>query len=202
MDELITRAGSFGVYQRGILAIVGYISALCGFTQFMTVFNNAVPKFVCTLKNNISTSSYHLPLTTCDAYLNFTVSGTDSPYQCAFSTEFYGQTIVSEWYLICDKIKLANLPATIYQIGALSSIVSGFLSDRYGRRKLCLLMSAILFTNMLICELLQMDSFGLAWNIQYILYGITQFVAGMSVYSLGKLNSKKIKNIFCTKTIY
>jgi OCT family organic cation transporter-like MFS transporter 4/5 len=183
MDDLINRAGSFGIYQRSLLSIVGFVSALCGFTQFMTVFNNAVPKFNCTLSSDLTAP---LPSETCEIFFNTTTSlqlGLDSPYQCSFSAE-YGHTTVSEWHLICDRIGLATLPATLYQTGALSSFIVGFLSDRYGRKKLCICMSTILFTNILVCEVLQRQDVGLAWYARFLVYSLSQFVLGLTVHSL------------------
>lgn len=182
MDEIIKKSGEFGRYQTVMLLIIGYASALCGFTQYMSVFNNAVPEFDCFQVN----STIILPQT-CEIFNNITKSNKldQNPiFECHYSKEFYGKTIVNQWDLICDKISLAGLTQSMYQVGAVSAFFVGYLSDMYGRKKVCLLISILLTLNMIICELFQLDAFGFN-NLQlYVLYLITQFVSGFTIFSL------------------
>ncbi|XP_075984956.1 organic cation/carnitine transporter 2-like [Anticarsia gemmatalis] len=51
-----------------------------------------------------------------------------------YFTEF-GNTIISQWDLICDRAWMANLTQTLNMFGVLlGSILFGFVADRYGRR--------------------------------------------------------------------
>jgi hypothetical protein len=130
MDDLIERCGSFGLYQKCLLGLIGSITSLCGFTQFSSVFNNAIPKLYCRQKN----STENFLSNTCEIFSNITLSkanNIDSPYQCQYDTKYYEKTIVNEWDLVCDKTSLVNLTQTIFMVGALSSFCTGYLSDRY-----------------------------------------------------------------------
>ena len=118
MDEIIETCGEFGRFQKLLLVIMGSVTGLCGFTQFMSVFNTASPDLMCKQKNE---DNYYLPTNTCDIFMNISQSvGQNSPYECSFSKEYYGKTIVNEWNLVCDRIPMANLTQTFYQIGSLS----------------------------------------------------------------------------------
>ena len=133
MDELIEKVGSFGRYQKGLLVIIGSVTAMNGLTQFMSVFNNAVPNQLCRYKEP---NSSYLP-NTCEIYKNISTSnlnGYDSPFECHYDTTHYGRTIVTEYDLICDKLYLASLTQTLYMIGSMTSFFTGFLSDKFGRK--------------------------------------------------------------------
>lgn len=128
MDKLIEECGSFGIYQKALLGLIGSITALCGYSQYSSVFNNAIPKLFCKEKDQVEYS-----LGTCDLFTNISLSrenSVDSPYECKYDNTIYGKTTVNEWDLICDKISLVNLTQTVFMIGALSSFITGYLSDK------------------------------------------------------------------------
>ena len=134
MESLIERVGSFGRFQKMILFVIGPVASLSGLVAFSSVFNNAAPKLLCKPRN----SNHTLSSNTCEILLNLTRSENDlieAAYECYYDTYYYGTTIVTEWNLICDKIHLASLTQTIYMLGAASSIIVGYFSDRYGRKK-------------------------------------------------------------------
>lgn len=56
-------------------------------------------------------------------------------YECEFDRTYFGNTIVTEWELICDRGYLASLTQTVFLIGTLSTFLVGYFSDVYGRRK-------------------------------------------------------------------
>ncbi|XP_047515957.1 organic cation transporter protein-like isoform X1 [Pieris napi] len=74
--------------------------------------------------------------------MNFTCSGNDEfNSKCTNCTEYkydhsvFGETIVSQWDLVCDREWLKNATQTIFMLGILvGNMVFGHLSDRYGRR--------------------------------------------------------------------
>lgn len=90
MDELIEKCGSFGKYQKMLLGIIGYVTAVNGLYQYMTVFNNAIPQLICNPKPSLS-PHYIQDFSTesCDAFRNISLSkelGYDSPYECHYDT--------------------------------------------------------------------------------------------------------------------
>nr|XP_021324940.1 solute carrier family 22 member 4 isoform X2 [Danio rerio] len=105
-----------------------------------------------------------------------------------YSADVYHSTIVSEWDLVCDsewRVPLAS--STLYMGYLLGSIVSGQLSDRFGRKK-------VLFGSLAAEALLMFaQSFSPSWLIFCVLYFfigafqislyITAFVLGNEVLS-------------------
>lgn len=188
MDELIEKVGSFGKYQKALLIIIGSVTAMNGLTQFMSVFNNAVPKQLCAYKQNnslINNGSY-LP-NSCEIFKNISLSklyDQDSPFECQYDTTHYDKTIVTEYDLICDRLYLASLTQTLYMIGSMVSFFTGFLSDRHGRKFVCFIMSLLLCVSIVTSEAFQVKYFNFTVDVRYTVYLISQFILGFTVYSL------------------
>ena len=52
-----------------------------------------------------------------------------------YDMSFIGRTIISEWSLVCDKFFLGSVVEMCFLAGAaIGSVVSGYISDQYGRR--------------------------------------------------------------------
>jgi OCT family organic cation transporter-like MFS transporter 4/5 len=53
----------------------------------------------------------------------------------SYDTSFYESSIITEWDLVCDKSWLVSFSQSSYMIGMMvSTILFGYLSDKYGRR--------------------------------------------------------------------
>lgn len=62
------------------------------------------------------------------------------------SSDNLGNTWTSEWNLVCDKENLKNVAEMFFLVGvATGGIISGFLSDKFGRRTM-LFISVVLQT--------------------------------------------------------
>ena len=186
MDDLIEKVGSFGRYQKALLFIIGSVTGMNGLTQFMSVFNNAVPKLLCKHKQFNSTEDLYLP-NSCEIFQNLSLSKAnnyESPYECHYDTTYYGRTIITEYDLICDRLYLASLTQTLYMIGSMTSFFTGFFSDRIGRRLVCFFMSLLLCVSIFASEIFQIKYFGFTVSVRYMAYLISQFILGFTVYSL------------------
>lgn len=92
MDALIEKCGSFGKYQKMLLGIIGYVTAVNGLYQYMTVFNNAIPQLICNPKLNYSllVGQEFSPLSdSCEVFSNISLSkekDIESPYECHYDT--------------------------------------------------------------------------------------------------------------------
>lgn len=186
MERLIEKTGSFGLFQKMLLLVIGPVAGLSGIVAFSSVFNNAMPKIFCKQKDTDLYSNGEFLSNVCEIMSNITLSKnlTELPYECHYDTEYYGITIVTEWNLICDKIYLASLTQTTYMLGSLSSIIVGYFSDKYGRKKICLIMASMLSLSLILCEVLQYDYFNLSVQSRYLVYLASQFIVGFSQYGL------------------
>lgn len=120
MENLVEKVGGFGRYQKLTLVLVGTISSLAALTTYSLVFNNAYPKFICQKKTDLSQmdTEIHQSNDACSIWKNLTTyqGANEFPYTCNFDTEFYGNTIVTEWDLQCDKIYLSSLTQTMFMV--------------------------------------------------------------------------------------
>ena len=92
--------------------------------------------------------------------------------QWSYDKSFYQSSIISEWDLVCDKSWLASFSQSSYMIGMMvSTILFGFLSDKYGRRPVIMIGIVI--------EILA----GLSSAFSYSIY---QFLASRFFLSLGQ----------------
>lgn len=121
MDSLLEKVGGFGLFQKKILLMTSLYSTMVAYVTFMSVFNNARPKLEC---YNVADPNITLDeADSCDAWENIN----QSVYQCQYNKTYYGESIVTEWDLICrpQKIFLAQLTKTLFMIGAMCSFFSG-----------------------------------------------------------------------------
>lgn len=83
MDELIEKCGSFGIYQKILLFIMGSVTAMEGYTQFISVFNTARPEISCHHRTNQSLNLLNI----CQVFENITESkanNAESPFECLY----------------------------------------------------------------------------------------------------------------------
>lgn len=112
MDELIERCGSFGKYQKILLGIIGYITAVNGLLQFLSVFNNAVPQLTCHLKSSHllhPDKQEFYQLDSCDVFANISLShgqSIETPYECEYDTSKLKMKLLFKVHLMISPFKL------------------------------------------------------------------------------------------------
>ncbi|XP_067279417.1 solute carrier family 22 member 4 [Pseudorasbora parva] len=115
----------------------------------------------------------------------------------SYSTEIYHSTIVSEWDLVCDSEWMVPFTTSTLYMGYLfGSLVSGQLSDRFGRKK-------VLFTSLAAEALLILaQSFSRSWLLFCLLYffiGTFQISLYITAFVLGsEVLSKSLRVLFTT----
>ena len=86
------------------------------------------------LKNLPSTATdYHKKCTMLNGNLSLPLKPCDQGW--VFDMKKYGQTLSVELELVCEKFHLRALTQNVYSAGAAGSLLTGLLSDRWGRRK-------------------------------------------------------------------
>uniref|UniRef100_A0A3B4G421 Solute carrier family 22 member 5-like n=1 Tax=Pundamilia nyererei TaxID=303518 RepID=A0A3B4G421_9CICH len=114
-----------------------------------------------------------------------------------YSKEIYQSTIVTEWDLVCDnqwKVPFASSSLFVgYLIG---SLVSGQLSDRFGRKKVVFMSLGVQ------CLSVLLQSFSHSWRmfcIMYLWVGASQISLYISAFVLGtEVLSKTMRVLFTT----
>lgn len=113
MDKILNEINGFGKYQKVLLVLIGLMSSLDAMAIYATVFIAAKPKLMCKIKDSNSTEYLS---NTCEVWSNLTKAkelNINSSYECDWDTEYYGQTIINEWNLICDRVYLVSLTQVI-----------------------------------------------------------------------------------------
>lgn len=90
--------------------------------------------------------------------------------------------------LICEKSFLRGLTQSVYLVGGLFSLSSGFISDKFGRKKTLLSLTLTLTCVYVVSELAQFKMFNLSMLSRYIIYTLGQFLIGClqkSLYCVG-----------------
>ena len=105
MDGVFKQVGAFGLYQKGIVCIIGAMSALASMSEFASVFIVAKAKLICHPKGNSSGGPMNetfscsiwrnLSVSIVDVTLNQSINNRASaspglPFECAFDTTYYG----------------------------------------------------------------------------------------------------------------
>ncbi|KAM9788586.1 uncharacterized protein ACB057_013132 [Neosynchiropus ocellatus] len=114
-----------------------------------------------------------------------------------YSQEIYKSTIVTEWDLVCDdQWKVPFTSSTLFVGYLLGSLISGQLSDRFGRKKVVFISLAA----QALAVLLQ--SFSYSWKmfcVTFLFVGASQISIYISAFVLGtELLSKTMRVIFTT----
>lgn len=134
--------------------------------DFYFYFQSQRQDFWCARPNNLKDIDVNIwkkltqPVDACTIinydYTNFTASnltaqiealGTHPTIQChqfEFDHSLFGNTIIAEWNLVCDRAYLPSFVEMCFLTGAaLGSVFSGWISDRFGRKH-TLMWSAII----------------------------------------------------------
>uniref|UniRef100_A0A3B5LI38 Major facilitator superfamily (MFS) profile domain-containing protein n=1 Tax=Xiphophorus couchianus TaxID=32473 RepID=A0A3B5LI38_9TELE len=139
--------GEWGAFQRRVFFLLSLSVVPNGLTAFSIVFLADTPDHRCALPAHLNLSAAwrnsSIPLeedairdgalvpSKCSRYKveNFCLDGWE------FDHSVYTSTIVSEWNLVCDESWKSPLTSSIFFCGVFTgSLISGQLSDRFGRK--------------------------------------------------------------------
>ncbi|XP_067884882.1 organic cation/carnitine transporter 2-like [Heterodontus francisci] len=208
-DEATAFLGEWGPYQWRIFFFLSVTIIPNGYAALSMVFLADIPQYHCRLPNssNVTTGEASfmnlnllLPMeevdgeqvySKCTRYriqiedsLNGTTHGIEPCMDgWVYSTDRYISTIVTEWDLVCDNNWKGPFTTSVFFLGVLcGSIISGQLSDRYGRK--VVLFGGIALQTIL--NLIQLAS--QSWEMFCILYffiGVGDIANYIAAFVLG-----------------
>lgn len=184
--------GSFGIYQISVFLILGLLAVVPSMVGFSYDFNIGTPDHRCRLFPNdtyetVSPAYEHfltlLPPKAkeydkkCTMFIkNSTLIKKTCDNGYVFDMKKYGETLSTELELVCDRFHLRALTQNIYSAGAAGSLLTGLLSDRWGRRKTIYLLVIILVITL---NTMQFSLYSL--NHKLLIFTICRFFQGFSI---------------------
>ncbi len=157
--------GEWGPMQRNAVIFFVLIYIVSSFQNYGVVFYSPPIDYHCKLPVGYEDRN----VSKC-----FTYDG--SSEKCAeweFDHSFYAKTMIDEFELVCDQEYYISTTKSIFQFGYLiSSILTGWMSDKYGR--------LFAFKFSIILELLGALSQALSVNIHHFL--VSRFFLGIGAY--------------------
>ncbi|XP_051939681.1 solute carrier family 22 member 7-like isoform X1 [Hippocampus zosterae] len=200
-DNILSEIGGVGKFQIRLILIqvISRITVPCHF--LLNNFMAGVPSHHCnisTLDNfNISNLTLQQKLSTgipteMDGSLSsclmfskprhphlLNISEESSIVQCqngwVYDKSDFKSTLATEWDLVCSRKGMNKATATIFFIGVmLGAPLFGYLSDRFGRRRLLLVSYLTTMTFAVLSAL----------STSYVMFGVMRFFTGMSISAI------------------
>ncbi|VVD00493.1 unnamed protein product [Leptidea sinapis] len=116
-DQITKAIGAIGRWQIWICCIVFLVKFPVAWHQMSIIFLAPPMNFTCSVNDQFDNHCE----ANCTSY--------------KYDHNVFGETIVSQWNLVCEREWLKNATQTIFMLGILvGSMLFGYLSDRFGRR--------------------------------------------------------------------
>ncbi|KAM3958932.1 organic cation transporter protein [Aphomia sociella] len=199
-DVVSSVIGNYGRWQLLITFLLAMFSFPCTFHIYLPTFTAKTTQFWCRKPENLSDLEiddwikYSQPVDACSvvvlspmnttaSILNFlhsntTVNVTNEYRSCDawdFNKSEVGETIISEWNLVCDRAYLTSLAEVVFLVGVgIGGVVGGWISDRFGRKRI--LMGMAIAQSVLAILALLVRSF-----VQYIIVRLVMGLVSVSV---------------------
>ncbi|XP_071955247.1 organic cation transporter protein-like [Antedon mediterranea] len=165
-DILVNHVGEFGRTQKLYFFLVCLTAIPCAFHSFANTFISGSPKHHCrfegALKYKDDAIECAIPWDSdkdewskCEEYKKYNITGlnSNSDFNCTsesdeetecrsgwlYDRNVYGETVVTQWDLVCDKNWMRQLGKSIVLLGKVfGAFIFGQLSDLFGRKKILL----------------------------------------------------------------
>ncbi|NP_001085967.1 solute carrier family 22 (organic anion transporter), member 7 L homeolog [Xenopus laevis] len=202
-EDVLAEVGVFGKFQISIVLILCLPRVILPLHFLLHIFISAVPPHHCAITsegklgnwsrretrllyipqesdgtfsscNRYSHPQFHLLFNSSTGQPNGSiVQGCTEGWEYDLST--FSSTTVTQWDLVCERKGLNQAAATFFFMGlTVGSIISGYLSDRFGRRK-------ILLVSFLISTVFGVMS---SFSVSYIMFSIGRFICGVGLMGM------------------
>ncbi|XP_066998646.2 organic cation transporter protein [Anabrus simplex] len=135
-DPVSQLVGEFGRWQLQLTFLLSLFNFPCTWHIFASTFQSPSVKYWCVDEPTNGSFSVHNGSST-DACLVLESNNTTRLCtQWEFDETEFGATITSQWSLVCEREGLKNVAEMTFLVGvAVGGLVSGLVSDRFGRKR-------------------------------------------------------------------
>ncbi|XP_069357934.1 organic cation transporter protein-like isoform X1 [Maniola hyperantus] len=179
-DVVSAIIGNYGRWQLLMTFLLSLFSFPCTFHIYLPTFTAKMTNFWCRRPNNLSSLplddwiNYSQPIDACyvrvlpagitaESIINNTAPILDSFQKCTewdYDRSEVGDTIISEWNLVCDQANLTVLGEVLFLVGVgVGGVIGGWISDKFGRKRILMGMmiaqSALAILSLLVQTYLQ-----------------------------------------------
>ncbi|CAF3695720.1 unnamed protein product [Rotaria sp. Silwood1] len=103
----------------------------------------------------------------------------DSCQSYVFDRQYYKDTLIEEWRMVCNRVSYRSWVQMIFFVGyMIGSILFGVLADKYGRRPIMSISFILMTFSSLLCTFAPQQSFGF-WP-SYIIFILARFLLACS----------------------
>ncbi|CAF1411978.1 unnamed protein product [Rotaria sordida] len=208
-DDVLKKCGDLGRFQLIHYFFINLVAMSAGIAGYYYVFGAAEPAHRCRLPENIwpNDSQYYPINSTHERLINNYIPKTkngknwekcirytienrnDTLVNCPngwiYDRSIFGYTFTEEANLVCSSEPIKSWLATLIQCGGFSLLIIGSLADKFGRKRLTVIVTILLLVTCLITQIL-MQWIPMTMNMKFGLLLINQFASGLtaSTFSL------------------
>uniref|UniRef100_T1IXG4 Major facilitator superfamily (MFS) profile domain-containing protein n=1 Tax=Strigamia maritima TaxID=126957 RepID=T1IXG4_STRMM len=183
LDKLLLSLGSPGRFQVILFILLCTNAYPITFNFIFITWFRTIPPHHCKIPLNDASTYQSGP---CHMYNNKTEQTEDCINGYTYS-DGYDHTIASEWDLVCDKMNLNTIAATIFFGGVMiGGLIFGTLADKFGRKPVVL---ATLYGQAILGVII-------AFSPNFIVFVILKFIQGALLQGLQSTNNSLVMEMF------
>lgn len=181
-DDILNQLNPFGRVQVWFSLCSAYLQFFLPMNSQSINFLGATPVFHCSAREGyplnesvplVEDENGEIVFSQCQEYTD--PGNSNATQDCqngwTYSQEFYGETIITEWDLVCAQSAAAETSQSVQQVGGvIGCILFGMLADRYGRRPSFL-------AALILCTI---AGIALSFSPNYVVFVIIRFFCGLS----------------------
>ncbi|XP_071845433.1 solute carrier family 22 member 21-like isoform X1 [Apostichopus japonicus] len=200
IDNLLIELKPFGFVQISFLICSAYVQFFIPLTGQSINFLAATPNHHCVLQDGFLLNQ-SIPVerngdvtrySKCEEFVDPGSPNTTQKCQAGwdYDHDVYGETIISEWDLVCDQNAAAELSQSVLQVGGLiGAFVFGLSADHYGRRP-SFLVAIFLFS---------LFGTALCFSVNFIMFVSLRFCCGFAQMATSVAFSSSISEYMIPK---
>ncbi|CAF1370142.1 unnamed protein product [Rotaria sordida] len=201
-DGILKKCGDLGRFQLIHYFFINFIALSAGIVSFYYIFGAAEPGHRCRLPENVwpNDIQYYPINSTHERLINsyipkdkdgkiwekcvrYTIENrSDTLVNCpngwAYDRSIFGYTFTEEANLVCNSEPIKSWLATLFQCGGFSLLIIGTLADKFGRKRLIVIVVILLLITCLITQIL-MQWIPMTVHAKFGLLLINQFASGL-----------------------